>query len=305
MPLTLTTFESGIPSPVINSIDLGFVEIRFYALFILAGMAIAIIVMGRRLQRRGHSRDAALSIALWAIPFGIIGARLYHVVTHPMDYFFVGADLWKVFAIWEGGIAIFGAVIFGAVGVWIGARQEGIRFVEAADALAPALLLAQAMGRMGNYVNQELFGTPTTLPWGLQIDPGNPAIPPGTPDGTLFHPLFLYELLWNLVGFACILLIERMWRSRRGPEAPRGVALGLYLIWYGLGRAWFESFRLDPTEFELLGVKINIITAIIAALAGGALVALAVRRGIAPRTTLVSDIAAHVDDEQSRKDALS
>lgn len=305
MPLTLTTFESGIPSPAINSIDLGFVEIRFYALFILAGMAIAIVVMGRRLQRRGHRRDAALSIALWAIPFGIIGARLYHVVTHPMDYFFVGADLWKVFAIWEGGIAIFGAVIFGAVGVWIGARQEGIRFVEAADALAPALLLAQAMGRMGNYVNQELFGTPTTLPWGLQIDPGNPAIPPGTPDGTLFHPLFLYELLWNVVGFACILLIERLWRSRRGLEAPRGVALGLYLIWYGLGRAWFESFRLDPTEFELLGVKINIITAIIAALAGGALVALAVRRGIAPRTTLVSDIAAHVDDEQSRKDALS
>lgn len=305
MPSSPLLTQAGIPSPVINSIDLGFIEIRFYALFILAGMAIAIIVMGRRLQRRGHSRDAALSIALWAIPFGIIGARFYHVVTHPSDYFFAGADLWKVFAIWEGGIAIFGAVIFGAVGVWIGARQEGIHFVEAADALAPALLLAQAMGRMGNYVNQELFGTPTTLPWGLQIDPGNPAIPPGTPEGTLFHPLFLYELLWNLVGFACILVIERLWRSRRGVEAPRGAALGLYLVWYGVGRAWFESFRLDPTEFELLGVKINIITAIIAALAGGALVALAVRRGVASRTTLVSDIAAHENDEHSRKDALS
>lgn len=305
MPSSPLLTQAGIPSPAINSIDLGFIEIRFYALFILAGMAIAIIVMGRRLQRRGHSRDAALSIALWAIPFGIIGARLYHVVTHPTDYFFAGADLWKVFAIWEGGIAIFGAVIFGAVGVWLGARQEGIRFVDAADALAPALLLAQAMGRMGNYVNQELFGTPTTLPWGLQIDPGNPAIPPGTPEGTLFHPLFLYELLWNVVGFACILLIERLWRSRRGVEAPPGAALGLYLVWYGVGRAWFESFRLDPTEFELVGVKINIVTAIVAALVGVALVVRAVRRGTAPRTTLVSDIAAHVDDEQSRKDAPS
>lgn len=281
-------FESGLYSPAVNSIDLGFVEIRFYALFIVTGMAVAVIVMGRRLHRRGLPRGSALALALWAIPIGIVGARFYHVVTHPSDYFFEGADLWKVFAIWEGGIAIFGAVLAGAIGLWIGARQEGIRFLDAADALAPGLLLAQAIGRMGNYVNQELFGTPTTLPWGIHIDPGNPAIPAGTPEGTLFHPLFLYELLWNIVGVAVILVAERLWRRRRNSDAPRGVALGLYLIWYGVGRAWFNTFRLDPTEFDVLGIKINVLTAIAAAIVGVALVVMALARRLELPAALLS-----------------
>ncbi len=285
--------EYGIYSPTINSIDLGIVEIRFYALFILSGMAIAVIIMGRRLVRHGYSRDAALTLALWSVPFGIIGARIYHVVTHPTDYFFEGADLWKVFAIWEGGIAIFGAVTVGAIGLWLGARREGIPFLDAADALVPGLLLAQAIGRIGNYFNQELFGTPTTLPWGLHIDPGNPAIPADAPAGTLFHPLFLYELLWNVLGVTIILLAERLWRSRHNNVVPRGFALGLYLIWYGAGRAWFESFRLDPTEFELLGVKINIITAALAALIGAVFLVMAItqRLGVPP----VALAAAEVD----------
>ncbi|MBX9719162.1 MAG: prolipoprotein diacylglyceryl transferase [Microbacteriaceae bacterium] len=287
--------DSGLYSPAINSIDLGVIEIRFYALFILTGMVVAVIVMGRRLRSRGFDSGAALSIALWAVPFGIIGARVYHVVTHPTDYFFEGADLWKVFAIWEGGIAIFGAVLAGSIGLWIAARQEKIGFLDAADALAPGLLLAQAIGRMGNYVNQELFGTPTTLPWGLHIDSGNPAIPAGTPEGTLFHPLFLYELLWNLLGVAVIIAAERLWRARREPRASRGLALGLYLVWYGVGRAWFNTFRLDPTEFELLGVKINVVTAVIAAIVGIVLVILVV----AKRLPLTTELAATAPESTS------
>lgn len=270
--------DFGLYSPDITSIDLGIVEIRFYALFIIAGIAVAVMFMARRLRARDLPSDAALTVALWATPFGIVGARVYHVLTHPTDYFFEGADLWKVFAVWEGGIAIFGAVLVGAVGVWLGARQEGVRFVDAADALVPGLLLAQAIGRLGNYVNGELFGTATTLPWGLHVDPGNPAIPAGTPEGTLFHPLFLYELLWNLAGVVVILIVERLWRIRRESRTPRGLALGLYLIWYGVGRAWFNTFRLDPTEFELLGIKINVLTASLAAIVGVAFVIAALAR---------------------------
>nr|WP_207949206.1 prolipoprotein diacylglyceryl transferase [Microcella frigidaquae] len=290
--------EYGLYSPDVNSLDLGFVEIRFYALFILLGMAVAVIIMTRRLRRRELPQEAALTIALWAVPFGIIGARFYHVLTHPTDYFFEGADLWKVFAIWEGGIAIFGAVLAGSIGVWIGSRQEGVRFIDAADALVPGLLLAQAIGRMGNFVNQELFGTATTLPWGLHVDPRNAAIPPGTPDGTLFHPLFLYEMLWNVVGFAVIVVAERLWRRSRASDVPRGLALGLYLLWYGVGRAWFNTFRLDPTEFEVLGIKVNVVTAALAALVGVAFIALALARRL-ERTGAVLHAAAPEDRSSS------
>jgi prolipoprotein diacylglyceryl transferase len=269
----------GIPSPDINSFQLGPFEIRFYALFILAGIVIAAWLTSRRLTARGGERGLVLDITLWAVPFGIIGGRLYHVITHPGDYFFAGADLWKVLYVWEGGLAIFGAILFGSVGAYIGCRRAGVRFPSFADALAPGLLLAQAAGRLGNYFNQELFGTPTTLPWGLQIDPSNPAFPPGLPADTLFHPLFLYELIWNVTGAAVILLIDRKSPLRWGK------ALGLYLIIYGTGRAWFESFRLDPTEFELLGVKINILTAAVVAIIGLTLIIVQSRRHPEPETS--------------------
>jgi prolipoprotein diacylglyceryl transferase len=269
----------GIPSPDINSFQLGPLEIRFYALFILAGIVIAAWLTSRRLTARGGERGLVLDITLWAVPFGIIGGRLYHVVTHPGDYFYAGADLWKVLYVWEGGLAIFGAVIFGSVGAYIGCRRAGVRFLSFADALAPGMLLAQAAGRLGNYFNQELFGTGTTLPWGLQIDSSNPAFPPGLPADTLFHPLFLYEILWNVTGAAVILLIDRKWPLRWGK------ALGLYLIIYGTGRAWFESFRLDPTEFELVGVKINILTAAVVVVIGLALIIVQARRHPEPETS--------------------
>lgn len=261
-----------IPSPEISYFDLGPVRIRFYALFILAGIVAAAWITSRRLKKVGANSEAALDVVMWAVVFGIVGARIYHVLTHPADYFFPGADLLRTLYIWEGGIAIFGAVTFGAIGIYIGTRRAGIPFLTYADALVPGLLLAQAIGRLGNYFNQELFGTPTTLPWGLQIDPTGAAFPAGLPADTLFHPLFLYELLWNLVGVGVILLASR--RKAIGS----GVALGTYLIWYGIGRAWFESFRLDPTELEIFGIKANIITAIIAAAVGIAIIIIQNRR---------------------------
>ncbi|MEO6200753.1 MAG: prolipoprotein diacylglyceryl transferase [Cryobacterium sp.] len=270
---------TSIPSPDVNSIQLGPFQIYFYALFILSGIVVAVVLTSRRLTRRGGPPGLVLDIALWAVPFGIVGGRLYHVVTHPNDYFFPGADLWKTLYVWEGGLAIFGAILVGSIGGYIACRRAGLRFLSFADALAPGMLLAQAFGRVGNYFNQELFGTPTTLPWGLEIDSSQPAFPTGLPADTLFHPLFLYEILWNLTGVVIILLAERRFTLRWGK------ALGSYLVIYGTGRAWFESFRLDPTEFQLLGLKINIVTAAGIAIVGLALIFVQSRRHAGPETS--------------------
>ena len=237
------------------------VNIYAYALCILAGIVAAVVLTNRRLTVRGAEPWITLDIALFAVPFGIVGGRVYHVLTHPDDYFFPGADLLKTLYIWEGGMAIFGALIGGALGVWIGCRVTGIRFWSFADALAPGLLLAQAFGRLGNWFNQELFGLPTDLPWGLEIDRPNDAIPVGLPDDVLFHPTFLYEMIWNLAGVAVILLLDKHLRLQWGK------LLGVYLIWYGAGRSVFETIRLDPSEL-FLGIRVNVWGAWIAVIIG-------------------------------------
>ncbi|GAB3578685.1 prolipoprotein diacylglyceryl transferase [Leifsonia lichenia] len=247
-------------------------RIQTYAICILIGIVVAAMWTSRRLSKRGGEPGVVLDIILWAVPLGIIGARVYHVVTHPADYFYPGADLLKTLYIWEGGNAIFGALIGGAVGAYIGCRWSGIRFWSFADALAPALLLAQALGRLGNYFNQELFGLPTNLPWGLQIDSGNKAIPVGLPDGTLFQPLFLYEIIWNVIGIVVIILLERKFQLRWGK------AFAVYLIWYGLGRSYLESIRIDPSEFSFLGIPTNVWAAFAAVVLGIALFIVQSRR---------------------------
>ena len=268
----------SIPSPPISSFQLGPLTIRFYALFILTGIVIAVWLTSRRLRARGYPAGATLDIALWAVPFGIVGARIYHVVTHPDDYFGSAPELLSALYIWKGGVAIFGAVAFGAIGAVIGARRARIPLTEFADALAPGLIVAQAIGRLGNYFNQELYGAPTTLPWGLQVDPNSPAFPAGMSPGTLFHPLFLYELMWNLAGAGVILLAEAVRRHGGGWRPGRGMSIGFYFLWYGAGRAWFESFRLDPTEWMPFGIKINLLTALAVAIFGALLVLAASRR---------------------------
>ena len=249
-------FITGIPSPEISFIDLGPVRIHFYALFILLGIVIATTLADFKLHRRGAERGTMLDIALWAVPFGILGGRFFHVITHPDDYFYEGADLLATLRIWEGGLAIYGAISIGAIGAYIGARQLGIRFLTVADAVAPGILIAQGIGRLGNYFNQELFGLPTELPWGLQIPSTNRAYPNGLPDGLLFHPTFLYEMIWNLTGAALILLLAARLNLQWGK------VFALYLIVYSTGRIWIESIRIDPSEI-ILGLRVNIWSALI------------------------------------------
>ena len=246
---------ASIPSPTVSFFDLGPFRVHVYALFILTGIILAIWLANHRLTKRGGESGVAIDIALWAVPFGIVGGRVFHVLTHLGDSFYSGADLTAVFRIWEGGLAIYGAILFGLLGAWLGARFAGVRFWSFVDAVAPGVLLAQAIGRWGNYFNQELFGTPTTLPWGLEITADNPAYPVGLPAGVLFHPTFLYESIWSLVGVVLLLNLDKRFDLRWGKM------FALYIAFYSVGRLWTESLRLDPSEV-FLGLRTNIWSAL-------------------------------------------
>ena len=276
---------TSIPSPPSEwaQFHLGPLTIHSYAICILTGIIAAVIITQRRLSGRGAQPGVVLDIILWAVPIGIVGARFYHVFTHIGDYFFPGANLWNVLAIWDGGNALYGSLLGGAVGAYIGCRRQGIRFWSFADALAPAMLVAQSLGRFGNYFNHELFGLPTTLPWGLQIEATNAKFPPGVAAGTLFHPLFLYEVIWNLIGVVIILLVERKLQLRWG----RGFAL--YLIWYGLGRSWLEAIRIDPTSDGYLRIPANVWASFVAVALGRLLFVIQTRRHPEPESSVIRD----------------
>ncbi|MDF2993240.1 MAG: lgt, partial [Microbacterium sp.] len=271
MTFALSSAASGvlasIPSPTISYVDLGPLRIHFYALCIVAGIVVAILLTNARLTRRGAEKWVVIDICLLAVPLAIVVARIYHVATHAGFYFGPGSNPWNitqpgsVWAIWEGGIAIYGALIGGAIGAILGCKWTGIRFWTFADALAPGLIIAQAMGRFGNWFNQELFGQPTDLPWGLEIAPGNPAIPVGLPAGTLFHPTFLYEVIWNLLGAAVILWVGKRFALQWGKQ------FAIYLVWYSAGRIVWESIRVDPSDI-ILGLRTNVWAAIFGVVLG-------------------------------------
>lgn len=229
-----------MPSPPINGFMLGPVKIHFYALCIIAGIALAWWLAAKRWRERGGRPDDLDRVLMWAIPFGIVGARVYHVATHIQDYFGPGRDPVTVLYIWQGGLGIMGAVAFGALGAWLASRRAGISLAIVADTLAPGIILAQGVGRLGNYFNQELFGIPTTLPWALEIDLAHR--PPGFEQFATFHPTFLYEMLWN---FAIGLLL--LWLDRRF-KLGYGKLFFLYVALYSLGRLGTESLRIDPAE---------------------------------------------------------
>jgi prolipoprotein diacylglyceryl transferase len=273
------------PPPAWAQFQVGPLTIHIYALCILAGIIAAIFITQRRLSARGGRSGMVLDVIIWAVPLGIVGARFYHVFTHGGDYFYPGANLWNVFAIWDGGNALYGSLLGGALGAWIGCRRVGIRLWSFADALAPAMLVAQATGRIGNYFNHELFGLPTTLPWGLEILPTDSMFPKDLPAGTLFHPLFLYEIIWNLVGVAILLLLERRFAARPHP-LRWGRLFGLYLVWYGLGRSWLEAIRIDPTSDALLGIPANIWASFVAIALGLTLFIVQGRRHPEPEASI-------------------
>jgi len=259
LALSATVLPAAIPSPPESVWHLGPFPLRAYALAILAGIAAALWLTTKRWVARGGDADTVLEIAFWAVPFGIVGGRIYHVVSSPDAYFGPDGDPLRALFIWEGGLGIWGAIAFGALGAWIGCRRQGVRLAPWADALAPGLLVAQAIGRLGNWFNQELFGGPTTLPWGLRIDPSAPTFPEGYAAGTLFHPTFLYEMLWNLAGAALIIWLDR--RLRLG----HGRVFWLYVVVYTVGRLWIELLRIDPAE-EVLGLRLNVWTSIVVGL---------------------------------------
>jgi prolipoprotein diacylglyceryl transferase len=284
---------ASIPSPSQSVWYLGPVPLRAYALSILAGILVALWMTRRRWADRGGDPDTVLEISFWAVPFGIVGGRIYHLITSPDAYFGVNGDPWKAFAIWEGGLGIWGAVALGAVGAWIGARRQRVRLAPFADALAPGLLVAQGIGRLGNWFNQELFGGPTSLPWGLEIDDAHR--PAGDPAGTLYHPTFLYEMIWNFAGAALL-----VWADRRF-KLGHGRVFWLYVMVYTSGRLWIEMLRIDPAH-GFLGLRINVWTSILAFL--GALVAFVVvgRRHPGRETTLLLEPPATQDDEEEASD---
>ncbi len=258
-----------IPSPAQGVWHLGPLPIRAYALCIIAGIAVAIVLTQRRWQARGGDPGLIADVAVWAVPFGIAGGRLYHVISSPDAYFGAGGDPWKAFAVWEGGLGIWGAIALGGVGAWIACRRRGVPLPALADAAAPGIVLAQAVGRLGNWFNQELFGGPTPLPWGLRIDIEHR--PVGFEQFEAFHPTFLYEGLWN-VGVALLVI----WADRRF-RLGHGRAFALYVAAYTAGRAWIEYLRIDPAE-NVLGLRLNVWVSLLVFLGAVGYIVLSARR---------------------------
>ncbi|MER7424335.1 prolipoprotein diacylglyceryl transferase [Nonomuraea rubra] len=250
---------ASIPSPSQGVWYLGIIPIRAYALCIVLGVIVAVWLSERRWRARGGQKGTIIDIAVPAVIFGLIGGRLYHVITDWQTYFGSRAIKEPIQAlfIWEGGLGIWGAIALGGVGVWLAARRRGLSMTALADTIAPGIAFAQAIGRWGNWFNQELYGSPTTLPWGLEID-----VDHGGEPGVLYHPTFLYESLWDVaLGFVLIYLGRRL-------ALHHGRLFALYVAGYTLGRFWIEGLRIDPVggvdhAVEFLGLRINQWTSIV------------------------------------------
>ena len=260
----MTTLLAYIPSPPQGVWHLGFLPIRAYALCIIVGIVVGLFLGDRRWVARGGEPGVIYDIALWAVPFGLLGGRIYHVMTDWRMYFAAGGvGPLGVFKIWDGGLGIWGAVALGGVGAWIGCRRRGIPVGAFGDAVAPGIILAQAIGRIGNYFNQELYGRPTTVPWALEIfyrrDPSgviDPSSHDGVSTGQLFarvHPTFLYELIWDVLVFVFLIWVDRRFKIGHAR------LFALYLASYCLGRFWVELMRSDPAT-HIAGIRINSFT---------------------------------------------
>ncbi len=237
-----------IPSPSRGVVHLGPLPLRAYAVFILLGVVVAVVMGERRWRARGGQPGTVADVATLAVPAGLVGGRLYHVLTTPELYFGKGRHPVEALYVWRGGLGIWGAIALGGVGAWIACNRRGISIAAFGDAVAPGIAVAQAIGRLGNWFNQELYGRPTSLPWALEIDRAHrPAMTPGA---GLYHPTFLYELLWNLGVAALVIWAERRFRLRRGR------AFALYVAAYTVGRFWIEALRVDPAH-HVLGLRLN------------------------------------------------
>jgi prolipoprotein diacylglyceryl transferase len=246
----------SIPSPGHGVWHLGPFPVRAYALCIIVGVLVAVWLGERRWQARGGLRGQVSDMAVWAVPFGIVGGRLYHVLTDNGRYFGEGRNPVAAFYVWQGGLGIWGAIALGALGAYIYVRRTGLLMPPMMDALAPCLLVAQAIGRWGNWFNQELFGKPLEAWWALQVDPEHR--PDGYAQYSTFHPTFLYEFVWNLGAAALVVWLDR--RLRLG----HGRVFALYVMAYCAGRGWIEYLRIDPVQADdILGLRLNVWTSIV------------------------------------------
>ncbi|MEO5710669.1 MAG: prolipoprotein diacylglyceryl transferase [Nocardioidaceae bacterium] len=263
-----------IPSPGQAVWHLGPIPIRAYALCIILGVVVAIWMGERRFVARGGTRGQVSDIAIWAVPFGLVGGRLYHVITDPKNYFGEGGEPIKALYVWQGGLGIWGAIALGGVGAYIGCRRYGLKLPPMADALAPGIVVAQAIGRWGNWFNQELYGKPTTLPWGLEIDAEHrQSLDPKYQQFETFHPTYLYEFGWNLGVAALVIWADRKFRLGHGR------AFALYVMGYTAGRGWIEYLRIDAVEAnDVFGLRLNVWTSIVVFLGAAIYFVLAGRR---------------------------
>ncbi|GAA6526703.1 prolipoprotein diacylglyceryl transferase [Intrasporangium sp. DVR] len=268
VPTLRASLVTEIPSPTQAVWYLGPVPIRAYAMCILAGIVVAVWLTQRRLAARGAPAGVAVDISAWAVPFGIVGGRLYHVITDADKYFGEGRNPMDALKIYEGGLGIWGAIALGAVGAWIGCRKAGVDFRDFIDAAAPGVAIAQALGRFGNWFNNELYGGPTDVPWRLQIHAWDPGAGRARLDAAgnpivlgYFHPTFLYEALWVLL-LAAVLL----WLGRRF-DLARGQVFAAYVMGYPIGRIIVENMRTDPAT-HILGQRVNTWTSILVFLLG-------------------------------------
>lgn len=280
---------AALPSPTVGVLELGPLTIHAYALCILAGIAAAIWIGDRRLRDRGGEEGVVLDVAMWAVPFGIVGGRIYHVITTPQPYFGEGGHPIDALKIWEGGLGIWGAVALGAVGAWIGCRQLGVSFLTFADAVVPGILVAQAIGRWGNWFNNEIYGPATDLPWGLEIHRWDGATGRAAVDAAgdpvvlgTFHPTFLYESLFLLVLAVALLVLDR--RLRLAP----GQVMALYIAGYPVGRFFIELLRTDAAN-TILGLRVNIWTSLAVFVLGVVLYIVLGRRARSGEETNISD----------------
>ena len=264
-----------IPSPSLSSFSVGPITIHFYALCIITGIATAIWIGRKRYADLGGNPDDVSEVAIWAVPFGIIGGRIYHVITSPSQYFGANGNPIDALRIWEGGLGIWGAISLGAVGAYLYFRthKTSLNFRQLLDSLAPGVVVAQAIGRVGNYFNQEVFGKPTELPWGLEIDLANR--PNGFESYSTFHPTFLYELLWCLV--VAVLLIKLPGFLKQ-ITSKQGDVFALYILGYTAGRVWIETLRIDEANL-ILGLRLNIWVSFIVLITTSAYLVASKRRG--------------------------
>ena len=268
-----------IPSPPQGVWQLGPFPLRAYALFIILGIVVAIWWGERRWRERGGQPGAVLDVAMFAVPFGLVGGRIYHVATDWQKYFGEGKHPVEALYIWQGGLGIWGAVFFGAIGAWIGCRMYKIPLPALGDSVAPAVLLAQAIGRLGNYFNQELYGRATEVPWGLEIyerfDPETGArdMMNGVSTGRVLEvvqPTFLYELVWNVLVVVALVLLDKRYKIGHGR------LFALYVAGYSFGRFFVELLRSDEAT-HILGIRINSFTSALVFLAAMAYFALATK----------------------------